>query len=144
MWQSWCERRKTIRLIMIATDNKIFWTELNYPYLPLSCFGRSTGVERDPRSALAGKLFLTLHCQHQNNLAFRWAAEKAILTTRQLWGTKSQDSVHKPQLLKRKESRSGIEPRTFCLYQRQGLTATPNLARIIISSSLMLGLAHWK
>ena len=37
----------------------------------------------------------------------------------------SQDSVHKPQLLKRKESRSGIEPRssrlpTYCL------TARPN------------------
>ena len=30
-------------------------------------------------------------------------------------GTKSQDSVQKPQLLKRKESRSGIEPRSFRL-----------------------------
>ena len=45
--------------------------------------------------------------------ALRWAAMRAILIFHSLWGTKSQDSVHKPQLLKRKESRSGIEPRSF-------------------------------
>ena len=47
--------------------------------------------------------------------ALRWAAMRAILMFQKLWGTKSQDSVHKPQLLKRKESRSGIEPRSFRL-----------------------------
>ena len=26
-----------------------------------------------------------------------------------------QDSVHRPQFLKRKESRSGFEPRSFCM-----------------------------
>ena len=41
------------------------------------------------------------------------------------WGTKSHDSVHSPQLLKRKESRSGIEPRSFCLPTKR-LTARPN------------------
>ena len=39
-----------------------------------------------------------------------------------LRGTKSQDSVHRP-LLKRKESRSGFEPRSPCL---PALTAGPN------------------
>ena len=33
-----------------------------------------------------------------------------------LWGTKSQDSGHRPQLLKRKESWSGFEPRSLCPY----------------------------
>ena len=42
-----------------------------------------------------------------------------------MWGTKSQDRVHKPQLLKRKESRSGIEPRSFRLPAYR-LTARPN------------------
>ena len=37
----------------------------------------------------------------------------------------SQDRVHKPQLLKRKESRSGIEPRSFRLPAYR-LTARPN------------------
>ena len=48
-------------------------------------------------------------------LALRWAAMKAILMFHELWGTKSQDSVHRSQLLKRKESRSGIEPRSLSL-----------------------------
>ena len=39
-------------------------------------------------------------------------------------GTKSQDSVHRPQLLKRKESRSGVEPRSLCLPASR-LTARP-------------------
>ena len=37
----------------------------------------------------------------------RCAAMRAISMFHKLWGTKSQDSVHRPQLLKRKESRSG-------------------------------------
>jgi len=47
--------------------------------------------------------------------AFRWAAMRAIVMFHSLWGTKSQDSVHRSQLLKGKESRSGIEPRSFFL-----------------------------
>ena len=47
--------------------------------------------------------------------ALRWAAMRAILMFHWLWGTKSQDSVHRPQPLKRKVSRSGFEPRSLCL-----------------------------
>ena len=49
--------------------------------------------------------------------ALRWAPVRAIIMFHdKLWGTKSQASVHIPQpFLKRKESRSGIEPRSFCL-----------------------------
>ena len=47
--------------------------------------------------------------------AVRWAVEWAILMFDLLWGTRSQDSVFKPQLLKRKESGSGLEPASVCL-----------------------------
>ena len=57
--------------------------------------------------------------------ALRWAAMRAVLMFRWLWGTKSPDRVHKPQLLKRQESRSGIEPRSFRLPAYR-LTARPN------------------
>ena len=43
--------------------------------------------------------------------ALRWATMSAILMFYKSWETKSQDSIHRPQLLKRKESRSGFEPR---------------------------------
>ena len=52
--------------------------------------------------------------------AWRWAAMRAILMFHSLWWTKSQDSVHRPQLLKRKESPSGgIEPTFVCLPTRK-------------------------
>ena len=57
--------------------------------------------------------------------AWRWAAMRAILMFHWLWGTKSQDSVHRPQLLKRRESRSGFEARPFCLPASR-LTTRPN------------------
>ena len=48
--------------------------------------------------------------------ALRLAVMTAILMFHQLWGTKSQDKVHRPQLLKTgKESRSRLEPRPLCL-----------------------------
>ena len=46
-------------------------------------------------------IHLSLHCHHQN------------------------DSCHRPQLLKRKENRSGFEPRSLCL-PAQGLAAGPH------------------
>ena len=52
----------------------------------------------------------------------RWAAMRAILMFHNCEGQlKSQDSVHRPQLLKRKESRSGFKPRSL-----RRLTARPN------------------
>ena len=55
----------------------------------------------------------------------RRAAMRAILMFHKLQGTKSQDSVHRLQLLKRKESRSGFEPRPHRLPAYR-LTARPN------------------
>ena len=42
-----------------------------------------------------------------------------------MWGTKSQDNVHRPQPLKRKESQSRFEPRSLSLPAYR-LTARPN------------------
>ena len=48
--------------------------------------------------------------------ALRWAVMRAILMFHNCEGQiKSQDSIRRPQLLKRKESRSGIELRSFRL-----------------------------
>ena len=47
--------------------------------------------------------------------ALSWAAMRAVLMFHQLGGTKSQDNVHRPQLLKRKESRNGFEPTSLRL-----------------------------
>ena len=72
--------------------------------------------------------------------ALRWAAMRAIqLMFHSLWGTKSQDSVHKPQLLERKESRSSIKPRSFCL-PAYCLTARPNRLSTL---SIILPNAHY-
>ena len=50
----------------------------------------------------------SLLCHHQNDSALRWAVScvSHFNVSLIVW-TKSKDSVHKPQFLKRKESRSG-------------------------------------
>ena len=49
----------------------------------------------------------SLHCKHQNNSALRWAVCVSHFNVSLIVWAKSQDSVHEPQLLKTKESRSG-------------------------------------
>ena len=56
--------------------------------------------------------------------SLRWAATRDILVSF-IVGIKSQDNVHRPQLLKRKQSRSRFEPRSLCLLAYR-LTARPN------------------
>ena len=50
--------------------------------------------------------YMALHCNHHHfsALRIRWAAMTTIIMLHQLWGTKSQDSVHKPWPVKRKGS----------------------------------------
>ena len=59
---------------------------------------------------------ISIHCHHQNNTCIKIGSDEShfnvSLTVRDV---KSQDSVHRPQPLKRKESRSGFEPRSLCL-----------------------------
>jgi len=60
-------------------------------------------------------IYLSVLCHHQNDFTLRWAAIRAICFI--MVRDKSQDSVHRSQLLKRREkdSRSGFEPRFLCL-----------------------------
>ena len=79
-------------------------------------------------------IYLSLHCHHQNDSSIMVGSDeshfnvslincegqshKTVSKNHNLFsrGTKSQDNVHKPQpFLKRKESQSGIEPRSFRL-----------------------------
>ena len=46
--------------------------------------------------------------------ALIWPVIRTILMFHYWRGTKIEDSVHRPQFLKRKESRSGFEPRSLC------------------------------
>ena len=60
-------------------------------------------------------IYLSLHCHHQNDSFIKMGSDESyfnvLLTVRE----QSQDSVHRPQPLKRKEGRSGFEPRSLCL-----------------------------
>ena len=48
--------------------------------------------------------------------SLRWAAMRAILMFHNCEGQRHKTVlIHRPQLLKRKESRSGFEPRSLCL-----------------------------
>ena len=47
--------------------------------------------------------------------ALRWAAKRAIFMFHNCEGQSHKDSVQRPQLLKRKESRSRFQPRSLCL-----------------------------
>ena len=49
----------------------------------------------------------SLHCHHQNDSAFRLGSCVSHFNVSLIVWAKSQDSVRKPQFLKRKESRSG-------------------------------------
>ena len=69
-------------------------------------------------------IYLSLHCHHQNDSCKMGSDESHINVSVGSDG-RSQDSVHKPQLLNRKENRSGIEPRSFRL-PTKCLTARPN------------------
>ena len=71
-------------------------------------------------------LYLTLPCHHQNNSCIKMGSDESHFNVSLIAiRTKSQDSVHRPQPSKREESRSGIEPWSFCLPALR-LTARPN------------------
>ena len=60
-------------------------------------------------------IYLSLHCHHRNDFCIKVGSDESHFDVSWLLGTKSQDSVQRPQLLKRKESRSRFEPRSLCL-----------------------------
>ena len=61
-------------------------------------------------------MYLSLHCHHQNDSCIKVGSDEGhfnvSLTVRD---SHKQDSVHRPQFLRKNESRSGFEPKSFCL-----------------------------
>ena len=62
-----------------------------------------------------GIIYLSLHCHHLNDFSIMMGSDESHFNVSLIVRTKSQDSVHRPQLLKRKESQSGFEPRSLRL-----------------------------
>ena len=60
-------------------------------------------------------MYLSLHCHNQNDSCIKTGSDESHFNVSVGSGGQSDKSVHRPQLLKRKESRSGIEPRSFRL-----------------------------
>ena len=60
-------------------------------------------------------IYLSLLCRHQNDFYIKVGSDESHFNVSVGSDGQSQDSVHRPQLLKRKESRSRFEPRSLCL-----------------------------
>ena len=64
-------------------------------------------------------IYLSLHCHHQNDFCIKVGSDEShfnvsLIIVRDKVTIKT--SVHRPQILKRKDSRSrGFEPRSLCL-----------------------------
>ena len=59
--------------------------------------------------------YLTLHCHHQNDSCIKVGGDESYFNVSLIMMDKVTISVHRPQLLVIKESRSGSEPRSLCL-----------------------------
>ena len=60
-------------------------------------------------------IYLLLHCHHQNDFCIKVGSdERATLMFYNCVGP-SHKTVHRPQLLKRKENRNRFKPKSFCL-----------------------------
>ena len=60
-------------------------------------------------------IYLSLHCHHQNDFCIKIGSDESHFNASLIVSDKVSRQCPQTQLLKRKESRSGIEPRTFCL-----------------------------
>ena len=60
-------------------------------------------------------IYLSLHFHHQNDSCIKMGSDKSHFNGSSIVRDKvTNKSVHRPQFLKRKESRSGFEPKSFC------------------------------
>ena len=61
-------------------------------------------------------IYLSLHCHHQNDSCIKMGSKGRHFNVSLIVRNKvTNKSVHRPQLLKKKDSRSGFEPRSLCL-----------------------------
>ena len=59
-------------------------------------------------------MYLSLHCHHQNDSCIKVGSDESHFNV-SLTVRDKVASVHRPQLLKGKESRNGFEQRSLCL-----------------------------
>ena len=67
-------------------------------------------------------IYLSLHCHHQNDSCIKMDSDEShfsvsLIVRDKVTRHKSQDSAHRPQLLKRKESRNGFELTSLTPYR---------------------------
>jgi len=73
------------------------------------------GIGREEGRIYIPYIYLSLHCHHQNDSCINMGSDESHFNVSLIVREKSQDSVHRPQLLKRKESQNGFELRSLCL-----------------------------
>ena len=83
-------------------------------------------------------IYLSLHCHHQNDFCIKMGSDESHFNV----SVGSDGQSHKTlstnhNLLKRKESRSGIEPRSFRL-PAQRLTTRPNWLTFLVYITVTL------
>ena len=64
-----------------------------------------------------GDYIISPHCHHQNDFCFNFkmGSDESHFNVSLIVRDKATRQCRRPQLLKRKESRSGFEPRSLCL-----------------------------
>ena len=84
----------------------------------MAYYGRGDGGKGVWRWGKRVIIYLSLHCHRQNDSCIKMGSDKSDFNVSLIVRDKVTNktvSMHRPQLLKRKESRSGFEPRSFCL-----------------------------
>ena len=98
---------------------------------------------RGPRSlevgVVEGKLLLKLHCYHQTDFCIKVVSIESHFIVSSFWEAKSQDCVHKPQLLKRKESQSALhKKKQDCVHKPQLLKRKESQSALHIAPRRLL------
>ena len=106
---------------------------------------RCTAFVARLQTAVREIIYLSQHCHHQNGSCIKVGSDESHFNVSWLWGTKSQDSVYKPQLLKAKKG----EPKQIrtevplSAYQpNASVTARPNRLTRKLSSYLIITIMY--
>ena len=78
--------------------------------------GEKGGVERVGKWGKREFIYLSLYCHHQNDSCIKMGSDESRFNVSLIMRDKvTRQCPQTTTFLKRKESRSGIEPRPFCL-----------------------------
>ena len=77
-------------------------------------------MEEGGRGGKREIIYLFLHCHHQNDSCIKMGSDETYFNVSLIVrGKVTRQCPQTSTLLKRKESRSGIEPRSFCLLAKR-------------------------